>query len=29
VLTLSNRDGGGVHALVVLPLSRLRVATSP
>ena len=29
VLTLSNRDGGGVRALVVLPLSRLRVATSP
>lgn len=28
VLTLSNRDGGGVRALVVLPLSRLRVATS-
>ena len=29
VLTLSNRDGGGVRALVVLPLSRLRVTTSP
>jgi len=29
VLTLSNRDGGGVCALVVLPLSRLRVTTSP
>lgn len=29
VLTLSNRDDGGVRALVVLPLSRLRVAISP